>query len=179
MPATATHTARQWPALPVQVHPQPARIVAVAQLLIDVLADLSIRPPETLSASEADLQAFFVGGENDLHDILFRARDEMGAAAVTILRTGGVCWQPQLTYGLCAYISRQTAVKGNGSWPNGVRSAQPSTLTIPTAAARLWALQWRSSLVTQNIPQNGNTPMPGCLNARHSPLICHPKQGAT
>ena len=88
MPANAAETARQWPALPVQVHPQPARIVAVAQLLIDVLADLSIRPPETLSASEADLQAFFVGGENDLQSILDRARDEMGASAVTILRTG-------------------------------------------------------------------------------------------
>lgn len=90
MPAQTVTIAPQWPALPVQVHPQPARIVAVAQLLLDVLADLSIRPPETLSTAEADLQAFFVGGENDLNDILFRARDEMGASAVNILRTGEV-----------------------------------------------------------------------------------------
>lgn len=70
--------------------PQPARIVAVTELLLTVLQDLTSRPPESLSDAEADFWGCLIESYGDLERIRDRARDEMGAAAVSILREGEV-----------------------------------------------------------------------------------------
>ena len=69
-------------------HPQPARIVAVAQFLADVLDDLTDRNPESLSDAEADFWGCLIEARPDLGRIATRARIEMGVPAVAILETG-------------------------------------------------------------------------------------------
>lgn len=70
--------------------PQPARVVAVTELVLAVLQDLTTRPPESLSDAEADFWGCLIETYDDLQRIRDRARDEMGAAAVSILREGAV-----------------------------------------------------------------------------------------
>lgn len=70
--------------------PQPARVVGCIALLIDVLANLANRPPETLSASEGDLQAFFDTDTTDLLHIFDRAEEEMIAETANAARAGVV-----------------------------------------------------------------------------------------
>ena len=67
-------------------HPQPARIVAVTQLVLQVLDDLAARPPSSLSAAEADLWACLIESRDDLAGIRQRAHREMGLPAVAIIR---------------------------------------------------------------------------------------------
>lgn len=68
--------------------PQPARVVGSLALLIDVLRDLAARPPETLSAAEADLQALFDDQTEDLLAIFDRAKEEMIAETAKVARAG-------------------------------------------------------------------------------------------
>lgn len=63
----------------------PARVLAVTQLLIDVLADLTSRPPETLSFCECDLTALLATDLTDLMQIRDRARAEMSNLAPAVL----------------------------------------------------------------------------------------------
>lgn len=70
--------------------PQPARVVAVTELVLTVLQDLTARPPESLSDAEADFWGCLIETYGDLQRIRDRAREEMGAAAVSVLREGAV-----------------------------------------------------------------------------------------
>ncbi len=67
-------------------HPQPARIVAVSQMVPQVLDDLTARPPSSLSAAEADLWACLIENRPDLVRIWRAAHQEMGLPAVAILQ---------------------------------------------------------------------------------------------
>lgn len=77
-------------AMPRIARPQPARIVAVTELLGTVLHDLDARPPESLSDAEADFWGCLIELVEDIARIRDRARAEMGDAAVKMLRTGAV-----------------------------------------------------------------------------------------
>lgn len=57
--------------------PRPGAVVAAVALVQQVLGLLALRHPASLSAAEADLQAFFAGGEEDLQSIRDRATLEM------------------------------------------------------------------------------------------------------
>lgn len=70
--------------------PKPARVVGCLALLINVLANLANRPAETLSASEADLQAFFDADTTDLLTIFDKAKEEMIAETADVTRAGVV-----------------------------------------------------------------------------------------
>lgn len=92
MDMTAPHTRREL-GLPASAAPadgQPARVVAVTQPLLTVLDDLHGADPTGLSGAEADLLACLIDQRADLIRIHARAREEMGAAAVTILRHGAI-----------------------------------------------------------------------------------------
>lgn len=71
-------------------HQQPARIVAVTQLLLTVLDDLSDRAPASLSAAEDDLLACLSDSRSDLANICTRARSEMYQPALAVLAIGEV-----------------------------------------------------------------------------------------
>lgn len=88
--ATNAAAAARDAAIACRGEPQPARVVAVTALLLTVLQDLTSRPPETLSDAEADFWGCLIESYGDLERIRDRARDEMGAAAVSILREGAV-----------------------------------------------------------------------------------------
>lgn len=78
---------RNWGA---PVAPAPARILAVAVMIGQVLDDLSHRDPAGLSRSEDDFLACIGPIGADLAAIATQAREEMGVQAVNILRTGSV-----------------------------------------------------------------------------------------
>jgi hypothetical protein len=63
----------------------PARILAVTQLLIDVLEDLTDRPPETLCLAECDLTALLIPELANLTQIRDLARAEMSQLAPAVL----------------------------------------------------------------------------------------------
>lgn len=65
----------------------PARVLAVTQLLIDVLQDLANRPPQSLSLSECDLTALLTPQLADLQRINTLARAEMSQLAPAVLAT--------------------------------------------------------------------------------------------
>lgn len=67
--------------------PHPARIVAVTRLLIDVLEDLTDRPPESLSLSECDLTALLIPHLDDLRQIRDLSCVEMSQLAPAVLAT--------------------------------------------------------------------------------------------
>lgn len=67
---------------------QPARVVGSLALLIGVLRDIAARPPESLSAAEADVQALFDDQIEDLLAIFDRAKEEMIAETATAARAG-------------------------------------------------------------------------------------------
>lgn len=71
-----------------QPMPEPARVVGSLALLFEVLLGIAARPPETLSAAEADLQALFDGQTEDLLAIFDRAKEEMITATATAARAG-------------------------------------------------------------------------------------------
>ncbi len=68
--------------------PSPARVLAAAQLALQVVDDLHRRDPRSLSNSEADLHACLIGCREDLATIATTARAEMGSATVDLLRLG-------------------------------------------------------------------------------------------
>ncbi len=63
----------------------PARIVGVAQLLLDVIEDLGNRPPSRLSTAETDFLALMVDHYGELDSILVAARAEMATLAPMVL----------------------------------------------------------------------------------------------
>lgn len=65
----------------------PARVLAVSQLLLDVLQDLGDRPPESLCLSECDLKALLGSLTSDLKRINTLARTEMAQLAPAVLTT--------------------------------------------------------------------------------------------
>lgn len=67
-------------------HPQPARIVAVTHLVLQVLDDLDTRHPASLSGAEADLRACLIECRDNLAGIRQRAHREMSLPAVAILQ---------------------------------------------------------------------------------------------
>ena len=68
--------------------PSPARVLAVATMVGQVLNDLAARDPETLSTAEADCLACLIDCRDDLEDIATKARLEMGALTVEAVRLG-------------------------------------------------------------------------------------------
>lgn len=73
--------------------PSPARVLASVTLLAQVLRDLGNRPAASLSQSEALLHGFAImvpQFDEFLETIAANAREEMGAAAVTLLREGAL-----------------------------------------------------------------------------------------
>lgn len=69
-------------------HSQPARIVAMTQLLLTVLDDLSARDPASLSAAEDDLLACLSDSRRVLSSICTRARAEMYQPALAVMESG-------------------------------------------------------------------------------------------
>lgn len=73
--------------------PSPARVLASVTLMTQVLRDLEKRPYTSLSQSEAHLHNFFNCDPEFagfLETVAAIAREEMGAAAVALLREGAL-----------------------------------------------------------------------------------------
>lgn len=67
---------------------RPARIVAVVQLLLDVLDDLEKRPASDLSPAEDVLMFCAMFSRSQLDEALTLARAEMAALAPAVLAAG-------------------------------------------------------------------------------------------
>lgn len=64
-----------------------ARVVAVTQLLLDLLDDIGPKRPTAVTPSEFDLAMLFIPMKADLQILRDEARAEMGAAVVKVLGT--------------------------------------------------------------------------------------------
>ncbi len=65
--------------------PCPARVVAVSQMLLDVLDDLADQEMDQMTRAEGDLARILIAHRQDLRDILTQARAEMSALAPALL----------------------------------------------------------------------------------------------
>ena len=68
----------------------PARALALAVMAVQIRNDLDARTRDGLSPAETALLATLSRVHDDLQSIAEPAREEMGTAAVNILRTGEV-----------------------------------------------------------------------------------------